>query len=102
MAPIVQTILGLEGRGATVDGPSVMAALEDEDARALVARIAFHDDAEPSVEELEGCLETLRRRRLRREGRDVGRKIQEAAPGAVDDLLAAKLRLAREIDALQG
>lgn len=102
VAPIVQTIFELEDTGSAVDGPAVIAALEDEPTRELVARIAFHEDADPSVEELDGCLETLRRRKLRREGRDVGRKIEEAAPEAVDDLLAAKLRLAREIDALQG
>jgi DNA primase len=102
VAPIVQTILDLEGSGASVDGPSVMAALDRDELRDLVARIAFQDEAEPSENEFAGCLETLRRRRLRREGRDVARRIQDAAPEAVDDLLAAKLRLAREIDALQG
>ncbi|HEX6853069.1 MAG TPA: DNA primase [Candidatus Polarisedimenticolaceae bacterium] len=101
VAPIVQIILDLEGAGASVDPPSVMAALDRDDLRDLVARIAFHDEAEPSDNEFAGCLETLRRRRLRREGRDVARRIQDAAPDAVDDLLAAKLRLAREIDALQ-
>lgn len=107
VAPIVQVIVRLTLAGATVSYPAVLDALGDDAERAVLTRIAFHEEPEdgPSVED---CLWAFRRARLAREERQVVREIGELqqAPGAassppdVDQKLLRLQQLARQRDAI--
>jgi DNA primase len=104
VAPLVETILRLERNHERVDYPTVLNALEDEEDRDLLTRLAFQDepDGGPGVAE---CLETLRRDRLLRLGRQETRRIvelqrEEADSSEVDEHLLRVQELARRRDAL--
>jgi DNA primase len=105
---IVRTILQMAERDERVDHPAVLAALEDDVDRGLLARIAFRDEPNegPTVQD---CLNTFRRQRLAREGRAMLREIGKRQQGetepaadtsAVDRQLARLQELARQRDQL--
>jgi DNA primase len=100
IAPLVRAILDLDAQGLAVDGPMVVEALEDEADRSLLTRIAFRDEAPGGPEEVDGCLETLRSKRLKKQLKESSREI--AAPQ--DDaearrLLMERMNLGRRLDA---
>jgi len=104
---IVRTILDRDSRGERVDHPSVLEALEQDEDRELLTRIAFRDEPEdgPSVAD---CLETFRRKRLTREQRELLRDLGKSQEGddpsvesaAVDQQLQRLQELARQRDRL--
>jgi len=100
VARIVGGILRLEDEGGRVDYTNVLGSLESDADRDLLMRIAFRDEAEGRAEEVDDCLQALRRRRLKSEGRDLQRAIEQTDPAGVDDLLIQKMALARRIDSL--
>ena len=100
VAAIVGTILKLRNDG-DVDYPMVLDALESEEDRKILTRIAFREAAEESGANLGACIQVLKRERLARERRDLQKEIERAAdPNAVDALLLRKLELGKQIDAL--
>ena len=100
VAGIVRSILRLENEGGSVDYTTLFASLESDSDRDLLMRIAFREQAEGRVEEVDDCLEAFRRRRLKSDGQDVQRAIEQTDPTGVDELLIRKMELARQIDAL--
>jgi hypothetical protein len=101
VAGILGAILDLADRGEEVSYHGVFGALEGDEDRDLLARIAFRDEPEGSAEEVGECVRSLRRQRLLRERRELQRRIQAAADtAAVDALLHRTQELARQIDAL--
>lgn len=97
--PIVDAILRLDAHGLPVTAHAVADALADDAQRALFTRITFRDEPPGEMDQFEGCLEALRCRRLRREGRELGR-IPAESDAAWAAIAARKLALAREIDTL--
>jgi DNA primase len=97
---ILKSLLDVDAAGGEVDYPRVIAELEREEDRELLTRIAFREEPEGTADEVDRCLDVLRRGRLRREGRDLQREIEQQPSATVDELLETKLRLARQIDAL--
>ena len=101
VADIVGTILRLVKDGRDVDYTTLFSALERDEDRDLLTRIAFRNEPEGEVAEVEGCLCSLRRQRLVRERKKLQRQIQTIAdPAAIDALLMETQQLARQIDAL--
>jgi DNA primase len=98
---IVRTILDLEAGGRDVDYQAVFSALERDEDRDLLARIALRDEPDGEPSETDDCIRSLRRRRLMRERRELQRRIGAAADAAtVDSLLRRTQELARQIDGL--
>jgi DNA primase len=97
---ILKSLLRVHEEGREVDYPTVLLELEEESDRELLTKIAFREDPEGSPEEVDRCVEALRRGRLKKEGREVQHAIAEGSSTTVDELLMTKLRLARQIDAL--
>jgi DNA primase len=98
---IVATILRLKSEEGTASFPKVLEALESEDDRQLLARIAFRDDEGAPVAALADCVLVLHRERLVRERKRIQHEIEQAAdPAVVDALLARKQQLSRQIDSL--
>jgi len=96
---IVRTILDLDLRGLPVEGPLVADALEDEADRELLTRIAFRDEAPGGADELDGCLVTLRKARLKKEHRDESREIDSLNRDDQDRRLLKLMKLGHEMDA---
>jgi DNA primase len=98
---IIETILKLDERGEVVDHPNTFAALTRDEDKDLLTRIAFREEPEGEIHEVEDCLRSLRRQRLIRERRELQRELQTTAdPAAVNTLLDRTQKLARQIDAL--
>jgi DNA primase len=98
---IVHTIMRLVEQGQGVDYPNVFAALEHDEERDLLTRIAFREDPEGGTDELDDCIRSLRKKRLVRERRELQKQIQTAADAAaIDSLLDRTQQLARQIEAL--
>ena len=107
VVPIVRVIVDLARRGARVDHPGVLEALDDESDRDLLTRIAFREEPEegPSMDD---CLAAFRKQTLKREGKELRRQIgdlQRSKPGDVppadvDRQLTRLQELARQRDAL--
>jgi len=98
---IVRTILRLVDEGKGVDYPTVFSALEDDDDKETLTHIAFREEPEGDVEELEDCLRSLLKHRLKREQSELQKRIRTAADAAaIDALLDRTQQLARQIDAL--
>jgi DNA primase len=98
---IVRTILRLVDEGQGVEYPDVFAALEHDEERDLLTRIAFRDEPDGGTDEMEDCIRSLRKQRLVRERRELQKQIQTAADAAaIDSLLDRTQRLAQQIDAL--
>lgn len=102
---VVETILRLDVENGIVDYPGVAEALEGEEDRDLLHLAAFRE-GEPFESGEAGylaCLETIRRETLRREGREVERRLREpetAGEADGDALLARRMQIARQIDAM--
>jgi DNA primase len=100
VTPIVKTILDRDGRRERVDFPAVLESLEEELDRELLTRIAFREEPEDGPT-LSDCLETFRRQRLMREGRDMVRDLRNNDDGeTVDRQLQRMQELARQRDQL--
>ena len=100
VARIVETILRLRSEGGA-DYPRVLDALETEEDKRILTRIAFREGAEETGTDLLACVQVLKRDRLARERRDVQKEIEQAAdPTALDALLLRKQQLGRQIDGL--
>jgi len=107
VGPIVRAILSLTAEGAKIDVAGVWTALDRDEDRDLLARIALRDDPEsgPGVED---CLCALQRERIEREGRRLVKQIAGGeegagaggAPGDIDKQLEDIQRLARQRDQL--
>ena len=98
---IVHTILRLVDEGQGVDYPNVFAALDHDEERDLLTRIAFREEPEGGTEEMEDCIRSLRKQKLVRERRELQKQIQTAADAAaIDTLLDRTQQLARQIDAM--
>lgn len=99
VAGIVRTILDLDERGQAVDGPRVVDALDRDEDRHLLTRIAFQDDLPEEPGEVDGYLEMLKHGRLKRESREVLRSLDQAGPAEAELLLGKAMKLARDMDA---
>jgi DNA primase len=101
VAGIVRTILRLVGEGKGVDYPTVFSALEDDDDKEILTRIAFREEPEGEADEMEDCIRSLRKQRLMREQSELQKQIRTAADAAaINTLLDRTQQLARQIDAL--
>jgi len=103
VATIVHAIRALRERGEPADFPSVFQALDSEDERGLLARIALHEEEGPQVPKRLGeCLKVLRKERLVRERGKLLKEIESSAsdPALLDALLIRKLEIGRLIDSL--
>jgi DNA primase len=96
---IVRTILDLDLEGLPVEGPLVVGALEDEADRELLTRIAFRDEAPGGADEVDGCLVTLRKTRLKKEHRDESRELDALSREDQDRRLLKLMKLGQEMDA---
>ena len=99
VARIVRTILDLDERGVPVDGPLVVDALEDEADRALLTRIAFCDEAPGGAEEVDGCLVTLRKNKMKKQHRDESREIESLPRDDQTQRLMKLMKLGHDMDA---
>jgi len=102
--PIVKVIIQLTHDGRSVDYPTVLEELASEDDREWLTQVAFRDEPDEGPD-VEDCLWALRRGRLKREGRQVGREIRRLQKDAVsapelDRQLERLQELARQRDAL--
>jgi DNA primase len=100
VSAILRGLLRLQEQGKDVDYATVQSELETEEDRELLTKIVFREEAEETPEEVERCIEALRRGRLKKEGRELQHALTEGSAASVDDLLMTKLRLAKQIDAL--
>ncbi len=100
VAAIVGTILKLRNDGEA-NYPKVLDALESDEDKKILTRIAFRDVADDAGANLGACVQVLKRDRLSRERRDIQKEIERAEdPTAMDALLLRKLQLGKQIDAL--
>jgi DNA primase len=96
---IIKTILDLDLAGLPVGGPLVIDALEDEADRALLTRISFRDEAPGGADEVDGCLVTLRKTRLKKEHRDESRELDALSRDDQNQRLLKLMKLGHEMDA---
>jgi len=99
VSAIVRTILDLDLQGLPVEGPLVVDALADEADRELLTRIAFRDEAPGGAAELDGCLVTLRKTRLKKEHRDESRELEAGNRDDQTERLIKLMKLGHEMDA---
>jgi hypothetical protein len=99
VATIVRAILDLDLGGLPVAGPLVVDALEDAADRELLTRIAFRDEAPGGADELDGCLVTLRKMRLKKEHRDGSRELDGLSRDEQNRRLLELMKLGHEMDA---
>jgi hypothetical protein len=92
-------ILELDRAGLPVEGPLVVDALEDEADRDLLTRIAFRDEAPGGADEVEGCLVTLRKTRLKKEHRDESRELDALSRDDQTERLLKLMKLGHQMDA---
>ncbi len=100
VAGVVEAILRLHAGSRDVSYLAVFDELEREEDRDLLTRLAFREGAAGAAAEVGSCLEALRLRRLQRAGRQLQREIEQAPDARLEELLAEKIRLARQMDAL--
>jgi DNA primase len=96
---IVRTILDLDLQGLPVEGPLVVDALADEADRELLTRIAFRDEPPGGADEVDGCLVTLRKSRLKKEHRDESRELDALDRDDQNRRLLKLMELGHEMDA---
>jgi len=99
IAAIVLTLLDLDLKGLPVEGPLVLGALEDEADRELLTRIAFRDEAPGGADEVDGCLVTLRKTRLKKEHRDESRELDALSRDDQNLRLVKLMKLGHDMDA---
>ena len=99
VAGIVRAILGLPERGSPIPAAEFVDALEDEDDRALLTRIAFRDEPLGGPEAVDGCLEMLNHARWRRESHDVARGVSSQDRDEQTERLNRLMELGRRMDA---
>ncbi|HEX4825952.1 MAG TPA: DNA primase [Candidatus Polarisedimenticolaceae bacterium] len=99
VAPIVRTILDLDAQGLPVNGPLVVDALSDENDRTLLTRIAFRDDPPGGPEEVDGCLDSLRSHRLKKQLKESGRDLASLQKEEETKRLLERMNLGRQLDA---
>jgi DNA primase len=96
---IIGAILDLDLAGLPVEGPLVVDALEDEADRELLTRIAFRDEAPGGADEVDGCLVTLRKARLKKEHRDESRELDALSRDDQTERLLKIMKLGHAMDA---
>ena len=96
---LVVTILDLDQKGLPVEGPLVVDALADEADRELLTRIAFRDEAPGGADEVDGCLVTLRKARLKKEHRAESRELDALSRDDQDRRLQKLMKLGHDMDA---
>jgi DNA primase len=96
---ILRCLLRLPEAGMHLDHATVLADLESESDRELLTRIAFREEAESGLEDVDRCIEALRHGRFKKEGREVQNAILGTPSTEVDDLLMTKFRFAKKMDA---
>jgi DNA primase len=96
---IIKTILDLDEAGLPVQGPLVIDALEDEADRELLTRISFRDEAPGGAAEVDGCLVTLRKTRLKKEHRDESRELDALSRDDQNQRLLKLMKLGQAMDA---
>jgi DNA primase len=96
---IIKTILDLDEAGLPVQGPFVIDALEDEADRELLTRISFRDEAPGGAAEVDGCLVTLRKTRLKKEHRAESRELDALSRDDQNERLLKLMKLGQEMDA---
>ncbi len=96
---IISVILDLDRQGMQVSGPQVVDALEQETDRELLTRIAFREDAPGGADELDGCLITLRKARLKKEHSAERRDLETLSRDDQTDRLLKLMKLGQDMDA---
>jgi DNA primase len=96
---LVAAILDLDQKGLPVEGPLVVDALTDEADRELLTRIAFRDEAPGGADEVDGCLVTLRKARLKKEHRAESRELDALSRDDQDRRLRKLMKLGHDMDA---
>ena len=96
---LVAAILDLDQKGLPVEGPLVVDALTDEADRELLTRIAFRDEAPGGADEVDGCLVTLRKARLKKEHRAESRELDALSRDDQDRRLQKLMKLGHDMDA---
>lgn len=99
VAGVVKAILRLHAASREVTYLAVFDELEREEDRDLLTRLAFRE-GETSADDVRSCVEALRRRRLQRAKHLLQREIEQAPEARLEELLAEKIRLARQMDTL--
>jgi len=99
VAAIVRAIFDLDQAGLPVEGPLVVDALEDPSDRELLTRIAFRDEAPGGADEVDGCLVTLRKTRLKKEHRDESRELDALSRDDQTERLIKLMKLGHQMDA---
>ena len=99
VAPIVRTILELDAQGLPVNGSLVVDALPDEADRSLLTLLAFRDEAPGGPDEVDGCLESLRSHRLKKQLKESGRGMVTLQREEETKRLLERMNLGRQLDA---
>jgi len=99
VAGIVRAILGLPERGGPIPAAEFVDALDDEEDRALLTRIAFRDEPPGGPEAVDGCLEMLNHARWRRESHEVARGVGSEDRDEQTERLRRLMDLGRRMDA---
>ena len=99
VAGIVRAILECEESGGAIPAASFVDALEAEEDRALLTRIAFRDEPPGGPEAVDGCLEMLNHARWRRESHDVARTVGAKDRDEQTERLQRLMDLGRRMDA---
>lgn len=98
---IVDAVRGLHEAGAAIGYQEVFQTLPDERDRDVLTRVAFRDESLRTESAVEGCLQALRRNRLKREKNDLDARIRaNADPALLDTMMRRQMELAREIASL--
>jgi DNA primase len=96
---IVRAILSCEEGGGAIPAASFVDALDNDEDRALLTRIAFRDEPPGGPEAVDGCLEMLNHARWRRESHDVARAVPSQDRDEQTDRLNRLMELGRRMDA---
>jgi DNA primase len=96
---IVRGILGQPERGGPIPAAEFVDALDDDDDRALLTRIAFRDEPPGGPDAVDGCLEMLNHARWRRESHEVARAVGNQDRDEQTKKLNRLMDLGRRMDA---
>ena len=96
---IVRAILSQPERGGPIPAAEFVDALDDDDDRALLTRIAFRDEPPGGPEAVDGCLEMLNHARWRRESHEVARAVGDQDRDEQTKRLNRLMDLGRRMDA---
>jgi DNA primase len=100
--PILRTLLEQGMDDPSLEPARLAGLLPDEASRSLLARVILEQEEEGGSEsEARSCLSAIRRTRLKRERDRVQRQLERNRDAAaLEELMARKMELSRQIDAL--